>query len=84
MKKRVVEEPLCPICMLEAETMFHAIWDCSASRDVWSASLRIFQKSSFPGSDFFQAAGTFLEKGGVEIFQLFSEIARRIWLRRNG
>ena len=48
------------------------------------ASLRIFQKCTFPGSDFFQVAGTILEKGGVESFRLFSEIARRIWLRING
>jgi ribonuclease HI len=84
MRKKVFDEPLCPICMLEAETTFHAIWDCSASRDVWGASLRIFQKSTFPGSDFSQVTRAFLEKGGAENFRLFSEIARRIWLRRNG
>jgi ribonuclease HI len=84
MRKRIIDEPLCPICMLEVETTFHAIWDCSASRDVWGASLRIFQKSTFPVSDFFLVAETMLDKGGVETFRLFSEIARRIWLRRNG
>jgi hypothetical protein len=84
MKKKITEESLCPICMLEVETTFHALWDCLASRDVWGASLRIFQKSSLSGSDFNQVAVTFLEKGGVEIFRMFSEIARRIWLRRNG
>jgi hypothetical protein len=44
MKKKIIEESLCPICMLKVETTFHALWDCLASRDVWGASLRIFQK----------------------------------------
>ena len=84
MRKRIVDEPLCPICVLEGETIFHAIWDCPASRDVWGASLRIFQKSTFPVSNFFLVGETMLDKGGLETFRVFLEIARRIWLRRNG
>jgi hypothetical protein len=82
-KKVVVVEPLCPICNLEAETTVHVLWDCPASKDVWGASQRIFQKSTFPGSDFFHVAGALLEKRGGGTFRLFSEISRRIWLRRN-
>ena len=83
MRKRVVEEPLCPICNLEAKTMFHVLQDYPASRDVWGVSQRMFQKSTFSRSDFFQVVGALLEMGGGDIFSLFLEISRRIWLRRN-
>jgi hypothetical protein len=68
-RRKVVEKPLCPICNLEVETTFHALWECLASRDVWGASHRIFQKSTFSGVGFFHVVGIIFEKG-VEIYLL--------------
>lgn len=34
LRKRVIEDPMCPIYSLEAEITFHASWDCPAFRDV--------------------------------------------------
>jgi hypothetical protein len=43
-KRKIIQDPLCPICGLEPETSFHILWDCPSARDVWGVSLRVFQK----------------------------------------
>jgi hypothetical protein len=83
LRRRVVEDPKCPICSLEVETIYHTIWDCPASKDVWGASQRVFQKSSFIVPDFFHVAELLYVKCGEDDFRLFAEIARKIWMRRN-
>jgi hypothetical protein len=83
LKRRLVGDLVCPICNVEAETTLHALWECTASRDVWGASARFLQKSSFNGVDFLHFDGALYAKGGDEVLTLFLEIARRIWLRRN-
>lgn len=34
--RRVIEDPLCPICKLVLEMVSHVLWTCPAARDVWS------------------------------------------------
>jgi hypothetical protein len=34
--RRVVEDPFCPMCGLEAETTVHAIWNCTAAHAIWT------------------------------------------------
>ncbi|KAF5449696.1 hypothetical protein F2P56_030114 [Juglans regia] len=34
--RSIVKEPKCPICLLEVESVMHAIWNCSAVSDVWA------------------------------------------------
>lgn len=34
-KMTIVQDPLCLICELVAETIGHIIWSCSSSTDVW-------------------------------------------------
>jgi hypothetical protein len=33
-KKRITDDPLCPICGLDVETVGHILWSCTAARDV--------------------------------------------------
>ncbi|KAF5459887.1 hypothetical protein F2P56_019799 [Juglans regia] len=66
-KKTVVESPDFPICLSEAETIIHTIWDCHAAKDVWSTSSKKVQKSGLFASGFMQS---------------FSS-AKKIWQRRN-
>lgn len=47
MKKRIINSELFPICLHHAETTFDSIWDCEASKDVWSLSCHRLQKYSF-------------------------------------
>lgn len=35
-KKKIVEDPSCPICLQHETSIEHAIWECASMRDVWS------------------------------------------------
>jgi hypothetical protein len=35
-RKKVTQDPLCPICCLEVETIMHALWECPSAKDVWA------------------------------------------------
>jgi len=35
LKRKVVENNLCPCCKREAETAIHSLWSCPAAQDVW-------------------------------------------------
>jgi hypothetical protein len=60
LQRKVVNDLRCPICNLESETTYHILWGCPFARDVWGASSRVFQKSTFSGPGFLQVA-----EGGV-------------------
>jgi len=74
-KRRVVEEPLCPCCKLEEETITHALWTCPAARDVWGSGPRIFQKSSAWGSTFLSMMEGFLCRFNGEDMALMAVLA---------
>jgi ribonuclease HI len=83
LQRKVVSEPLCPICGRETETVFHILWDCPSARDVWGASERCFQKCSFTGPNFIQVAEGILSRWGSDALAAFIILARKIWFRRN-
>jgi ribonuclease HI len=83
-KRRVLSDPICPICEREPETTFHALWQCPSARDVWSAGRKLFQKSRFDGPDFMQVVDSIFSRGDRDEVAQFVSITRRIWLRRNG
>jgi hypothetical protein len=33
-KRKITEDPLCPICGVEVETTRHALWSCLATKDI--------------------------------------------------
>jgi hypothetical protein len=82
-RRNVINDKMCPICGVGEETCFHILWDCPSARDVWSGSLKKFQRCSLRGPTFKHVV--------AEMFQIFNEkelcqfvgIARRIWFRRN-
>lgn len=82
-KRGVIKESLCPICGLEEETISHALWDCTAGRDVLGGSLRRFQKATGRGLEFHQIFMEMEEQCDSKDMDTFSVIARRIWLRMN-
>jgi ribonuclease HI len=81
--RKVLLEPRCPICEREEETVVHALWQCPAARDVWSAGNIKFQKSNHGGQTFLQVAEDMVSICDQKEFAYFVSIARRIWLRRN-
>jgi hypothetical protein len=45
-QKRIVTDPLCPMCSTEVETCCHIIWRCPSAVAVWQDSSRKIQKLS--------------------------------------
>jgi ribonuclease HI len=82
-KRKVISDPSCPICGLETETTSHILWECISASDVWGVSKRFFQKKSCSNPDFRQLAEDMFFDGSEEMFEIFSVIARLIWVRRN-
>ena len=82
-RRKIVDDPKCPICRLEAETIFHILWACPLSMDVWSVGLRLFQKFVFPAYDFLQLVEGIFQKSQGNEFAIFVEIARKIWFHGN-
>jgi hypothetical protein len=34
-QRKIIDDPLCPICGLEEETAVHILWECPTAQDVW-------------------------------------------------
>jgi hypothetical protein len=83
LRRKVVKEPLCPICEREPETVVHALWSCPTVSDVWGSSHRLFQKYEKDGMDFMNIVENIFDKGGTETLTIFVNLARQIWTRRN-
>lgn len=45
-KKSVIQNPSCPICISEEETIVHALWSCPAASDVWGITSTLMRKWS--------------------------------------
>jgi hypothetical protein len=82
-KKRITDDPLCPICGLEVEMVGHILWSCAAARDVWSECKACIQKCCSEEVDFRIVLMKLMDKLEVKDFELVVVIARQIWLRRN-
>jgi hypothetical protein len=37
-RRKVIQDPGCPMCGFEAKTPFLILWGCSSAMDVWGAS----------------------------------------------
>jgi hypothetical protein len=48
--RKIVQDPLCPICEGQVETVWHALWDCPTSIRVWQECSQQIQKLSLKES----------------------------------
>ena len=83
LKRKVVDEPYCPICKEEPETVLHALWGFPSATDVWGCSKVIYQKCGNIGDDFWLLAEFIFSRCGEEDTIRFIHLARQIWTRRN-
>jgi hypothetical protein len=82
-KRKVIQDPVCPCCGLEVETIIHSLWSCSAAKDVWGDNLSCFQKCSSSQISFLLLLDSCFRIYDKEKVELLLVVARNIWLRRN-
>jgi ribonuclease HI len=82
-KKNITQDPLCPICCLETETVCHILWSCPSAQDVWGECAIKFQKSHNYATNFMFVMGRLIDKCTDEEVQMAVMVARQIWHRRN-
>jgi hypothetical protein len=78
-----VEDPFCPLCGDMVESACHALWDCTASRAVWSECSPRISKCNFSVVDYlslFEYLSSGLEREELEYWVF---MAQRIWHKRN-
>jgi hypothetical protein len=80
--RKLIEDPLCPLCLQEEETTGHILWSCPSAQDVWMECYRKLQKFPSVANDFSNIFASILDKVEEEV-QLCAVIARLLWLRRN-
>lgn len=51
-KRKIIDDPLCPLCGKEPETSGHFFWRCEASLMIWAECNRRLQKSTIAEGDF--------------------------------
>ncbi|KAG6625150.1 hypothetical protein CIPAW_16G076300 [Carya illinoinensis] len=83
MKRTVVEDPACPVCGLQPETVEHILWSCASARDVWSLSSRKLQKAGPLFHHFRELVEVFIEALDIKDLKVFAVTSWLIWKRRN-
>lgn len=82
-RRKVVENPNCPICNRYEETICHALWSCDAAVDVWAEGCSPVQKWSSEVMDFGMVWKKMVQSLSTEDLELSAIVLRNIWLRRN-
>lgn len=82
-RRKIVPDPLCPLCGLFPETTGHALWSCTAATDVWMECPRKIQKLALLEDDGFLLFAALRDQLEDEELELVVTIARSLWLRRN-
>lgn len=82
-KRKVVKDEMYPFCKDTLEIVRHALWDCEASKNVWSQGCRRIQKMNFYSSSFLDIwyqLGQILQQEELEEATMTTQL---IWTRRN-
>jgi len=81
--RRVVEDPICPMCGKEVESGFHALWRCPAAQTLWAECPNRITKCSSSGHDVLSLMGALFQRLDREEMELVVMVAQRVWYRRN-
>ncbi|XP_042983278.1 uncharacterized protein LOC122312683 [Carya illinoinensis] len=82
-KKKVIDDPNCPICLQQVESIEHVIWECEAARDVWGLYSRQLQKRSIRNQSFRELVTNLMEVLNKEMLTEMAVVAWRLCKRRN-
>jgi hypothetical protein len=81
--KHVMQDPLCPVCQMETESVGHILWSYRSSQAMWQGSTRRIHKLSIHESDGMLLLQQLKEKLEEDEFIVAIVVAQLIWLRRN-
>ena len=80
-RRRVLDDALCPECKLNAEDTLHAVWSCPKLVDTWKVHFVQLQATTTHCASFLNVIDrASLEKNS---FELFAMTVSAIWMRRN-
>lgn len=82
-RRRILQDPCCPICNSASETTTHALWACPYAVSVWALSPGRLQKLPSSEVDFFLLARQFFQDMECETRELWAVICWAIWYARN-
>ncbi|XP_042964613.1 uncharacterized protein LOC122298827 [Carya illinoinensis] len=82
-RKRIVEEPNCPICLHHVESIENAIWKCESMRDVWGLCSMKLQKRSLQNQSFRELVINLMKEVNDEVLIEMAVVAWRLWKRMN-
>jgi hypothetical protein len=82
-RRKITEDPLCPMCGVQAETTGHILWGCSAAKAIWSECNSKIQKRSSEHEDFLDIFSDLLRVLDQDDLERVAVVARAMWFRRN-
>lgn len=82
-RRKITQDPFCPLCGLVAETTGHILWECGTTKDVWSLCGQKIQKRSIEHEDFVAIIEILQRDMEPNDMELIVVVARTLWLRRN-
>ncbi|KAF5481155.1 hypothetical protein F2P56_001831 [Juglans regia] len=82
-KRKIIKEVECPICKRVPEIAEHVLWDCDATKDVWSQGCKRNQKMSGHRSSFLEIWSHMIKNLQQDELDEAVMTAGLIWFRRN-
>jgi hypothetical protein len=82
-KRKITDDPLCPVCLMEVETIGHALWSCTTACNVWMEMSAKTHKSISKEDDFSHILLCLLDRLEESEFGKVACTTRQIWLKSN-
>ncbi|XP_040987702.1 uncharacterized protein LOC121235424 [Juglans microcarpa x Juglans regia] len=82
-KRKVVQDPRCPICFAKEELVVHALWECTAANDIWADERSIVQKWSCKEEDFMELWEKLMARLNMSQLEEMTVLFKRVWFKRN-
>lgn len=78
-KRRVTSSSLCPICLDDAETVLHSLWDCGFAKECWHNSPLSHMCSDLRPTSWLDLVRHVLMKAGKLECEIFFVLAWMVW-----
>ncbi|XP_042952202.1 uncharacterized protein LOC122289284 [Carya illinoinensis] len=82
-KRKILNDPLCPICQTDNEIVMHLLWQCPAANAIWTEMIIPIQKWNVAEDDFLSMWGRMKGKLTEPKLELIAATMRMLWMRRN-